>query len=117
MNPLLEKWVDFVAYPKDAYRVETRGQRLDVSRAVVWDEEKDDFTDPEWLKKRDSHGIRITLDQVVWEEDEFDAMVVDSEGNVCVWTDEWIVYLLRDRLGERLIRLPRHPYRGPWPDE
>lgn len=97
------EWVDFVTFPLDLDRVQTKEQRLDVSNAVYADSEEYK------LGHGDEKGFVITLDRITFDGDEFEAMEVIEWGAVTIWTRKKVWTLHRDRGLEKLFRIKRHP--------
>lgn len=92
MYPLDKEWKDFVIFPKDPERINSRDARLDLSLV--------------------SCGTQvIRRDQIVQSGDAFEAMRIDAFGHVMFWTQK-TVGAIRRWSGpgvERLLVVPRHP--------
>lgn len=101
------EWTDFVTYPLDPFRVNTRAERLDTSRAFRVGENGQMPSD---YSPGGEHGAVIDRRSVIWDDDVFECMEIDDDGQVTIWTRDKVWCLFR-KLGrmEKLIYLPRHP--------
>lgn len=103
---LYKEWIDFVVYPSDADKVETREQRLDTQNAVP---EIERYENPELAKE---NGFIVNWNDYVCthDGDKFEAMWIDDMGNVTIWTEKR-VWLLHRRIDskEQMVYVPRNP--------
>jgi hypothetical protein len=103
---LYKEWIDFVVYPSDTDRVETREQRLDTQNAIP---EIERYYDPELAKKV---GFIVNWNDYAfnYDNDRFEAMWIDDMGNVTIWTEKRIWSLHRRMDGkEKMTYVPRNP--------
>lgn len=103
---LYKEWIDFVIYPSDPNKISSLEERIDVSNAVRV--ESDDYKNHfELVHQR---GIVCTIDQILFDDDKFEAMGINNYGDVCIWTQKRVWTLLR-RFGEmeKLIFIPKNP--------
>lgn len=100
--PIFYKWTDFVIYPDDAARVTSIEQRLDTSKAIVVKHHKD-------MPFARTHGALPQKSEVVFNDDEFEAMEITEQGEVFIWTKQRVWRLFRLHGYEKLIFFPRHP--------
>ena len=101
---LYKEWTDFVVFPSDSSKVETREDRLRTENALSQNER---FENPELAKKV---GYIVSWNDYDFKEDVFEAMWIDEIGNVIIWTDKRIWSLHRRIDGkEKMTYLPRHP--------
>ena len=101
---LYKKWIDFVVYPADANRVKSREERLKTDGAVSELE-----NDGELGKK---FGLMVSWNDYgfIYDGDKFEAMWIDDNGNVIIWTEKRVWSLHRRIDGkERMTYLPRNP--------
>lgn len=102
---LFSVWQDFVIYPKDPNRVQSRKNRLDTANARRTLPGKIPTAPIE-----PSDGFLVERSQVELDSDPFQAMVVTNGGDVHIWTKARVWFLLR-RHGnmEKLLTLSRDP--------
>ena len=99
---LYKKWVDFVVYPSDSNRVKTREERINTSGAIPELE-----NDGELGKK---FGLIVSWSDYAfnYDNDKFEAMWIDDDGNVIIWTEKRIWSLHRRIDGkEKMTYVPR----------
>ena len=103
-NMLYKEWVDFVVYPSDTDRVNTREERLNTENAIS-DNER--LRNPELAKKI---GYIVNWNDYAFKDDVFEALWIDDNGNVIIWTEKRVWSLHRRLDGkEKMIYLPRNP--------
>src|SRR5262245_37312991 len=105
---LFHEFQEFVTYPFDRDRVRTMTQRLETSQAFRCGL---DGNYPADYSPSSERGAIIDLAQIVRGDDVFECMEVDDFGNVCIWTQQKVWFLLRKETAnlEKLIFVPRHP--------
>lgn len=96
------EWVDFVIYPDNPRRVTSREARLMTSNAIV-------VTHSSQLPKAREQGARAQLSNILFDDDEFEAMEINDYGEVFIWTKRRVWKLFRLYEYEKLIFFPRHP--------
>ncbi|MFY9221116.1 MAG: hypothetical protein WAQ98_00515 [Blastocatellia bacterium] len=102
---LYRKWIDFVLYPYEPDKVQTLGQRLDITHAVDKDNALVTFELIQLIKK---NGMVIKQNSLEDEADNFEAMEIDDKGNVKIWTKKRVGIVLRHEI-ESIDYIPRHP--------
>ncbi len=103
------KWQDFIRYPKNANKVGSRSDRLDISCGFY--PEADGQHSEEFFSSSDN-GAVVRIEDILWDDDVFEAMEIDDLGHVLIWTRDRVWFLQRqgrDLTVEKLIFLPRHP--------
>ncbi|HQU81668.1 MAG TPA: hypothetical protein PKY59_00995 [Pyrinomonadaceae bacterium] len=99
---LYKEWIDFVVYPSNANKVKSREERLKTDNAVSELE-----NDSELGKK---FGLRVSWNDYAFSEDCFEAMWIDDDGNVIIWTEKRVWSLHRRIDGkEKMTYVPRNP--------
>jgi hypothetical protein len=101
---LYKKWIDFVVFPSDSNKVKTREDRLKTENALSQNER---LENPEFAKE---FGYIVSWNDYDFNDDVFEAMWIDENGNVIIWTDKKVWSLHRRIDGkEKMIYLPRNP--------
>ena len=103
------EWQDFVRYPKNANKVTSRSDRLDTSRAFY--PEADGQYSQEFFSSSDN-GAVVQIEDILWDDDEFEAMEIDDLGHVLIWTRDRVWFFARqgkEGTVEKLIFLQRNP--------
>ena len=101
---LYKEWIDFIVYPSDSTKVKTREERLFTQNAVSQDER---IKNPE---TRRQSGFIVSWNDYDFADDIFEAMWVDDNGNVIVWTEKRVWSLHRRIDGkEKMTYVPRNP--------
>lgn len=101
---LYKEWIDFVIFPSDSNKVKTREERLNTKGAVSYLE-----NDGESAKE---FGLIVNWNDYTMnpDNDKFEAMWVDDDGNVIIWTEKRVWSLHRRIDGkEKMTYLPRNP--------
>jgi hypothetical protein len=99
---LYKEWMDFVVYPSDADKVKTREERINTKGAIPELE-----NDGEVGKK---FGLIVSWNDYGFKDDVFEAIWIDDDGNVIIWTAKRIWSLHRRIDGkEKMIYVPRNP--------
>ena len=98
---LYKEWIDFVVYPSDAEKVKTREQRIDTEKAMPSLNHK--------LAKKAGYIVSWN-DYEISNADKFEAMWIDEDGNVIIWTEKRVWSLHRRIDGkEKMTYVPRNP--------
>lgn len=92
---IYNKWVDFVTFPTDLDKITSEGQRINTFDLVHGLEGEE--------------GFLVTQNNILFDEDEFEAMEINKGGAVTIWTKKRVWTLHRDRGLEKLFYVPRHP--------
>jgi hypothetical protein len=101
---LYNEWIDFVVFPSDSEKVKTREERLKTEKALSQDEK---FKNPELAKE---FGYVVSWKDYDFKDDIFEAMWIDEDGNVIIWTEKRVWSLHRRIDGkEKMTYLPRNP--------
>lgn len=103
---LYKEWIDFVVYPSNAERVKTREERIDTKNAIS-DNER--IENPE-LAKKVGYVVNWNDYSFNYDNDKFEAMWIDNNGNVIIWTEKrvWSLYQRIDNK-EKMTYVPRNP--------
>lgn len=97
---LYKEWIDFVVYPSNADKVKTREERIFTENALSQDKR---FENPK-------NEYIVSWKDYEFNDDVFEAMWIDDDGNVMIWTEKRVWSLHRRIDGkERMIYLPRNP--------
>lgn len=101
---LYKEWIDFIVYPSNSDKVKNREKRLFTQNALSQDER---FENPEKAKQ---HGYIVNWKDYDFSDDVFEAMWIDDNGNVIIWTEKK-VWLLHRRIDgkEKMTYVPRNP--------
>lgn len=100
---LYKEWVDFVSFPLDPYKVNSREQRLDTSQAI-------NPYSPEYTAEVGTErGAIVSKEMLFLEDDIFEAMEITDYGAVYIWSDKRVWFLHGDRGLEKLFFVYRHP--------
>lgn len=100
---LYKEWNDFVTFPKDPNKIRSKEARLDTANAVHNNSEEYN------QGLVDEKGFIVTLDIVLFDDDRFEAMEVNSGGAVVIWTRKRVWCLQNRGTMEKLNYFPRHP--------
>ena len=102
---LYKEWIDFVVYPSDSNKVKTREERIDTKNTVPAIEKYENYE----LAKKVGYAVSWN-DSEMSNDDKFEAMWIDDDGNVIVWTEKrvWSLHCRIDGK-EKMIYLPRNP--------
>lgn len=99
---LYQEWINFVVYPSDADKVKTREERINTNGAISEME-----NDGELGRK---FGLIVSWNDYGFNGDVFEAMWIDDDGNVIIWTEKRVWSLHRRIDGkEKMTYLPRNP--------
>lgn len=99
---LYKEWIDFVVYPADANRVKSLEERLKTDEAVS--ESENDG------KPGKKFGLLVSRSDYGFKDDVFEAMWIDDDGNVIIWTEKRVWSLHRRIDGkEKMTFLPGNP--------
>lgn len=98
-----KEWIDFVSFPLDPYRCNSREQRIDLSSAISTDSEE--YT-PELGTEK---GSIVTKDFIIFDNDKFEVMQISDYGKIIIWTTKRVWHLQDQGNREKLIFLPRNP--------
>lgn len=101
---LYKEWIDFIIFPTKPNQVSNREQRIDISNAIRY--KSAEYENHELVKER---GFVYTKDQIIFDDDLFEAMLISDYGEVFIWTHKrvWTLYRRLDGV-EKLIYLPRN---------
>lgn len=100
---LYKEWVNFVSFPKDPNRIRSEATRIDTANGVYNNSE-------EYHQGLvDEKGFIVTSDIVLFDDDRFEAMEINSGGGVVIWTRKRVWILQNQENREKMIYLPRHP--------
>ena len=99
---LYKEWIDFVVYPSDADKVKTREERINTKGAIPELE-----NDGELGKK---FGLIVSWGDYGFKDDIFEAIWIDDNGNVVIWTEK-LIWMLHRRIDgkEKMTYVPRNP--------
>ena len=100
---LYKEWIDFVTFPKDVERVRSEEARLNITKAVYVDSEQYN------QGLGDENGFVVTSNIILFDDDKFEAMEINTGGGVVIWTQKRVWCLQNQGTREKLIYLPRHP--------
>lgn len=101
---LYKEWIDFVVYPSDANKVKTCEERIFTEHALCQDER---IENPEAAKQ---NGYVVSWKDYDFNDDVFETMWIDDDGNVTIWTEKRVWSLHRRIDGkEKMIYVPRNP--------
>lgn len=100
---IYKKWIDFVSFPLAPEKCHTKEQRLNLKDAVTVNSEN--YTPALGTEK----GVIISQNLILFDDDEFEEMLISDYGQVIIWTRKRVWSLQDQGYREKLIFLPRHP--------
>ena len=101
---LYKEWIDFIIYPSDSNRIKNRAERINIQNALS---ENEKIENPEMAKQV---GFFVSWNDYDFKDDVFEAMWIDDDGNVIIWTEKRVWSLHRRIDGkEKLTYVPRNP--------